>query len=115
MVLPGADGVPDRICVIGCSYWRTWWLYNAADRIEELKAQITKSYGASLDVERCLTHPIGSLGNITAVEAIRYEDYRTKLYASVQRRKIVWPAEFYREAIGRDRAADADAKVVQIG
>src|SRR5262249_16949653 len=74
---------------VGCSWWRTWWLYNAADRIEELQAQITKAYGAGLDVEKCLTHPIGLLGGVTALEAIRYEDYRTKLYASVQRRKIV--------------------------
>jgi hypothetical protein len=100
---------------IGCRYWRTWWLYNATDRIEELKAQITKSYGSSLDVERCLSFPVGALGNITPIEAIRYEDYRSKLYASVQRRKIVWPADFYREAVPRDPAQDAGTNVVRIG
>ena len=83
---------------VGCRHWRAWWLNNDEDYLADLKRQIKESYGDRVDVEQCLTWPVPSLGNVTPIEAVRYEDYRTKLLGNVQRHKIAWPKEFYRDA-----------------
>jgi hypothetical protein len=80
---------------VSCRYWRAWWLNNDEDYLTELKGQIRLSYGNDIDVNKCLTWPVGLLGNVTPIEAVRYEDYRSKLLANVQRQKIVWPESFY--------------------
>jgi hypothetical protein len=100
---------------VGCRHWRAWWLNNDVKRVTEIKEQIRQAYGNTIDVERCLTHPIALLGNVTVIEALRYEDYRAKLYGSVQKRKVVWPEDFDQHP---PKAADkevADQKVVQFG
>lgn len=94
---------------VGCRHWRAWWLNNDEDYLTDLKAQIRKSYGNEIDVVRCLTCPISLLGNVAPIEAIRYEDYRSKLLANIQKRKIVWPRWFYNGgAIVPDKKAEAD-------
>jgi hypothetical protein len=79
---------------VGCRYARARWLYNEADREDgqgqKLKEQIRKIYGDSVDTDKCLIFPIASLGNLTPLEAIRYEDYRVRLFAKIQRRQIDW-------------------------
>jgi hypothetical protein len=79
---------------VGCRYGRARWLYEEADREdgqgEKLKEQIKRAYGETVDADKCLTFPISSLGNITPLEAIRYEDYRVRLFAKIQRHQIEW-------------------------
>lgn len=100
---------------VGCRHWRVWWLNNNSKRVTEIKEQIRQAYGNAIDVERCLTHPIELLGNVTVIEALRYEDYRAKLYASVQKRKVVWPQDFYRRSPTSADEEVADKKIVQFG
>jgi hypothetical protein len=64
---------------VGSRYWRAWWLNNDEERLSKLKDQIIKAYGSGL---------------VTPIEALRYEDYRTKWVANVQKRKIDWKKEF---------------------
>jgi hypothetical protein len=79
---------------IGCRHWRSWWLYNEANRADgngqKLRELLLRSYGNDLDFDKCLVFPISSLGNLTPLEAIRYEDYCGRLFAKVQRRQIEW-------------------------
>jgi hypothetical protein len=79
---------------VGSRYWRAWWLYNEVDRAEgngqKLREQIHKFYGDKVDFEKCLVFPISSLGYITPLEALRYEDYRVRLFAKIQRKQIDW-------------------------
>jgi hypothetical protein len=79
---------------IGCRYGRCRWLYDEADREAghgvKLTEQIKKVYGSTVDPEKCLVFPIASLGNVTPLEAIRYEDYRAILFAKIQRQQIEW-------------------------
>lgn len=79
---------------VGCRYGRARWLYEEADREDgqgqKLKEQIRKAYGEMVDTDKCLIFPVSSLGNITPLEAIRYEDYRVRLFAKIQRRQIDW-------------------------
>ncbi len=77
---------------IGFIYGRGWWLYNECSRedgqIAKLKEQAEKAVGASIDFDRWLITPLPSLSFLTPIEAVRYEDFRGKLFSSVQRRKI---------------------------
>ena len=77
---------------IGCRYWRAWWLYNEVDRADgngqKLRDLIRKYYGDGVDLDKCLVSPVASLGYITPLEALRYEDYRVRLFAQVQRKQI---------------------------
>jgi hypothetical protein len=79
---------------IGCRHWRAWWLYNEAYRVDgngqKLREFLLRAYGNELDFDKCLVFPISSLGNLTPLEAIRYEDYCVRLFAKVQRRQIEW-------------------------
>ncbi|MDF0492471.1 hypothetical protein [Bradyrhizobium yuanmingense] len=79
---------------VGCRHWRAWWLYNEANRADgrgqKLRELLLRSYGPELDFEKCLVFRIPSLGNLTPLEAIRYEDYCARLFAKVQRRQIEW-------------------------
>jgi len=79
---------------IGCRHWRAWWLYNEAYRVDgngqKLRELLLRAYGNELDFDKCLVFPISSLGNLTPLEAIRYEDYCARLFAKVQRRQIEW-------------------------
>jgi hypothetical protein len=79
---------------VGCRYWRAWWLYNEVDRADgngqKLREQILKFYGHEVDFDECLVFPIPSLGYLTPLEALRYEDYRVRLFAKIQRRQIDW-------------------------
>jgi hypothetical protein len=81
---------------VGCRFWRAWWLYNEVDRSDgngqKLLEQIKKTYGDQVDFDRCLVLPIPSLGNVTALEALRYEDYRVKLFTKIQKQQIDWTA-----------------------
>ncbi|MEH2548835.1 hypothetical protein V1283_005480 [Bradyrhizobium sp. AZCC 2262] len=79
---------------IGCRHWRAWWLYNEANRADgngqKLRELILRYYGNELDLDKCLVFPIPSLGNLTPLEAVRYEDYCARLFAKVQRRQVEW-------------------------
>ena len=79
---------------IGCRFWRAWWLYNEVSRSDghgqKLLEQLRKSYGDKVDFDRCLVMPIPSLGNVTALEALRYEDYRVKLFTKIQKQQVDW-------------------------
>ena len=77
---------------VGCRYWRAWWLYNEVDRADgngqKFKDLLWKYYGDGVDLDKCLVFPVPSLGYITPLEALRYEDYRVRLFALVQRKQI---------------------------
>jgi|SRR6267378_2969435 hypothetical protein len=79
---------------VGCRFWRAWWLYNEVDRSDgngqKLLEQIKRTYGNQVDFDRFLILPIPSLGNVTALEALRYEDYRVKLFTKIQKQQIDW-------------------------
>ena len=96
---------------IACRYWRAWWLNNDVDYLSELKGEIRAAYGGDLDTDKCLTWPVGLLGDVTPIEAVRYEDYRAKLLANVQRQRVDWPQSFYRSRA----AASDDAAAVALG
>jgi hypothetical protein len=74
----------------GCRYSRGWWLSQGGDEIhrEKLKERIREKYGAAVDVDRYLVTPVAALGRITPLEALRYEDYRAKLFRLVQKGQI---------------------------
>jgi hypothetical protein len=91
---------------VGCRYWRAWWLYNEVDRADgngqKLREQISRFYGLEVDFDKCLVFPISSLGNLTPLEAIRYEDYRARLFAKIQRKQIEW------KGCDTEKASDAE-------
>jgi hypothetical protein len=97
---------------VGCRHWRAWWLYNEANRADgrgqKLRELLLRSYGNELDFDKCLVFPIPSLGNLTPLEAIRYEDYCVRLFAKVQRRQIEWIGCGY-EQMGDSRLVRPDA------
>jgi hypothetical protein len=75
---------------IGCRHWRAWWLHEGLDESQalRLRAKIQEKYGSDTDVDRCLITSVSSLDKMTPIEALRYEDYRIKLFRQVEKRKI---------------------------
>jgi hypothetical protein len=75
---------------IGCLYMRGWWL---AEGVEDapgrrLQEKLIEKYGSDIDIDRFLAQPLRKLGKITALEALRYEDYRSKLHRLIQRDQL---------------------------
>ena len=100
---------------IACRHWRSWWLFNQLDKVDgraaKAKDQIRKAYGERVDLDQVLVTPVASLNSVTALEALRYEDYRGKLLAQVQRRQI-GEYENFVATKGTDRSRGPELKVV---
>jgi hypothetical protein len=81
---------------VGSRFSRAWLLYKDAGRdnnfIAKFKEEVEKAY-PGIDAARCLITPLSALDYLTPLEALRYPDYRAKLFAKVQKKKIVWPKE----------------------
>jgi hypothetical protein len=90
---------------LGCLHWRAWWLNEGADDSlgRALQNKIKEVYGENVDVETWLITPIASLDQITSIEALRYEDYRAKLFRQLQKGQI-------KEFAGLKCAADSRPK-----
>jgi hypothetical protein len=75
---------------VGCRHWRAWWSYEGLDESQALKlrAKIQKKYGSDTDVDRCFIPSVSVLDKMTPIEALRYEDYRVKLFRQVEKTKI---------------------------
>lgn len=75
---------------IGFTYWRAWWLHHERERedgqIARLREQVQLSFGSDVEFEHWLTMPVASVNGITPLEAVRYEDYRGKLFSDVQKK-----------------------------
>jgi hypothetical protein len=79
---------------VGTRLSRALWLYSEVDREDgqgtKLKDLIKKATGDKLSFEKCLVSPIAALGYLTPLEALRYEDYRIKLFGRIQENQIGW-------------------------
>ena len=75
---------------VGTRFSRAQWLYGEVDREEgqgtKLKELIAKSTGDKLSFEKCLVFPVPSLGFVTPLEALRYEDYKSSSSAKSRTR-----------------------------
>jgi hypothetical protein len=82
---------------IGSRFWRTWLLYKDVDRenspIRKFKDQLQQVHRGKVDAGCCLITPLAALDFLTPLEAVRYPDYRAKLFAKVQKQRIQWPNE----------------------
>src|SRR5262249_45507768 len=69
---------------VGFTYWRAWWLNNERERddgeVARLREQVERSFGTRIDFDAWLIKPLLSINRLTPLEAIRYEDYRGKLF-----------------------------------
>jgi hypothetical protein len=93
---------------IGLRHARIWWLYNEADQegghVHKLELEVKQVYGEEVDFDKFLISPIRSLNFVTPIEAVRYEDYRIKLFSKVRRKQL--DIEPFRAHRPGDRAAD---------
>lgn len=75
---------------VGLTYWRAWWLNNEIDRpdgeISKLEEQAKRAFGEDIRFKEFLVHPLMAVNGLTPLEAVRYEDYRGKLFTDVQKK-----------------------------
>jgi hypothetical protein len=80
---------------LGIFQLRSWWLHNEADRpdgqFERLKKLVAEKYDGN---DRLMFLPVETLNQLTPLEAVRYEDYRSKLEAQVKRKQAFWNPRF---------------------
>lgn len=90
---------------VGIRFSRVHWLYSEIDREDgqgtKLRELLGKQFSDSLDFDKCLVFPIPALGFVTALEALRYEEYRIKLFGKIQDNQIRWS-----EAAGKKGAVE---------
>lgn len=74
---------------VGFLYRRAAWLREGLDEPQgiKLKEEIKKSYGCGVSDE-LMIKPIRRLGNVSSLEALRYEEYSRKLFDLIKDKKI---------------------------